>query len=165
MNATKPSIINEPLSPRCQHRSLKGRCRQLATGPAATLCFDHARAEQQAKNDFTLLAPLVRQTEDFQSAEAVNETLGALHNLLAEGRISPRRASVLAYISSLLLRTLPAIEYDNDHYTYDDDETDEHTAAESNPSPAARTVPPGKEPLPKTAEEFADAVLKRQKPN
>jgi hypothetical protein len=110
MNATKPSIINEPAtttSPRCQHRSLKGRCRPLATGPAATLCFDHARSEQQAKNDFTLLAPLVRQSEDFQSAEAVNETLGALHNLLAEGRISPRRAAVIAYVDSLILRTLP----------------------------------------------------------
>ena len=112
MNATQPSIINEPAttaSPRCQHRTLKGRCRQLATGPAATLCFDHARSEQQAKNDFTLLAPLVRQTEDFQSAEAVNETLGALHNLLAEGRISPRRAAVIAYVDSLILRTLPAM--------------------------------------------------------
>ena len=112
MNATKPSIINEPptpATPRCQHRSLKGRCRQLATGPAATLCFDHARSEQQAKNDFTLLAPLVRQTEDFQSAETVNETLGALHNLLAEGRISPRRAAVIAYVDSLILRTLPAM--------------------------------------------------------
>jgi len=95
MNATQPSIINEPATtatPRCQHRSLKGRCRQLATGSAATLCFDHARAEQQAKNDFTLLAPLVRKCEDFHSAEVLNETLGALHNLLAEGRISPRRA-------------------------------------------------------------------------
>jgi hypothetical protein len=112
MNATKPNILNEPAttaSTRCQHRSLRGRCRQLATGPAGTLCFDHARAEQQAKNDFTLLAPLVRQTEDFQSAEAVNETLGALHNLLAEGRISPRRAAVIAYVDSLILRTLPAM--------------------------------------------------------
>jgi hypothetical protein len=113
MSATKPSIINEPAktaTPRCQHRSLKGRCRQLASGPAGTLCFDHARSEQQAKNDFTLLAPLVRQAEDFQSAEAVNETLGALHNLLAEGRISPRRAAVIAYIDSLILRTLPAMQ-------------------------------------------------------
>jgi hypothetical protein len=112
MNVTKPSIIIEPAttgSPRCQHRSLKGRCRQLTTDPARTLCFDHARAEQQAKNDFTLLAPLVRSTEDFQSAQAVNETLGALHNLLAEGRISPRRAAVIAYVDSLILRTLPAM--------------------------------------------------------
>ena len=112
MNAMQPSIINEPAttaSHRCQHRSLRGRCRQLATGPAATLCFDHARAEQQAKNDFTLLAPLVRKCEDFQSAEALNETLGALHNLLAEGRIAPRRAAVIAYVDSLILRTLPAM--------------------------------------------------------
>ena len=68
MTATKPSIINEPAttaSPRCQHRTLKGRCRQLATDPARTLCFDHARAEQQAKNDFTLLAPLVRKAKTF----------------------------------------------------------------------------------------------------
>ena len=115
---TKPSIINEPAttaSPRCQHRSLKGRCRQLASGPAGNLCFDHARSEQQAKNDFTLLAPLVRQTEDFQSAEAVNETLGALHNLLAEGRISPRRAAVIAYVDSLILRTLPAMAKEDEH--------------------------------------------------
>ena len=112
MIATSPSILNAPattISPRCQHRSLKGRCRQLASGPAATLCFDHARSEQQAKNDFTLLAPLVRKSEDFQSAEALNETLGNLHNLLAEGRISPRRAAVIAYVDSLILRTLPAM--------------------------------------------------------
>ena len=112
MNATQPSTVNEPAttaSPRCQHRSLKGRCRQLASGPDGTLCFDHARAEQQAKNDFTLLAPLVRKCEDFQSAEALNETLGSLHNLLAEGRISPRRAAVIAYVDSLILRTLPAM--------------------------------------------------------
>jgi hypothetical protein len=110
---TKPSINNEPATtatPRCQHRSLKGRCRQLATDPAKTLCFDHARSEQQAKNDFTLLAPLVRtNADDFQSAAAINETLGALHNLLAEGRISPRRAAVIAYVDSLILRTLPAM--------------------------------------------------------
>jgi hypothetical protein len=118
MNATQPSVINEPAtpaSPRCQHRSLKGRCRQLASGPAAILCFDHARAEQQAKNDFALLAPLVRKCEEFQSAEALNETLGALHNLLAEGRISPRRAAVIAYVDSLILRTLPAMAKEDGH--------------------------------------------------
>ena len=118
MNATQPSIINEPpttAAPRCQHRSLKGRCRRLATGPTGTLCFDHARAEQQAKNDFTLLAPLVRKSEDFQSAEAINETLGNLHNLLAEGRISPRRAAVIAYVDSLILRTLPAMAKEDGH--------------------------------------------------
>ncbi|HEY4817535.1 MAG TPA: hypothetical protein VIH67_08885 [Candidatus Acidoferrum sp.] len=48
----------------------------------------------------------------FQNAQGVNHSLGALYTLLAQGRISPRRASALAYISSLLLRTLPAIDAD-----------------------------------------------------
>jgi hypothetical protein len=33
-----------------------------------------------------------------------------LYQLLAQNRISPRRAAVLSYISSLLLRTLPQID-------------------------------------------------------
>ena len=77
-----------------------------------------SHTEQQAKNDFTLLAPLVRQTEDFQSAETVNKTLGALHNLLAEGRISPRRAAVIACVDSLILRTLPAMAKEDDHTSF-----------------------------------------------
>ena len=112
MTDTKPSIINEPsvtAAARCQHRTLNGRCRQLATDPAGSLCFDHARSAKQVHNDFTLLAPLVRKPEDFLSADSVNETLGALHNLLAEGRISPRRAAVIAYVDSLILRTIPAM--------------------------------------------------------
>jgi hypothetical protein len=35
-----------------------------------------------------------------------------LYQLLAQNRISPRRAAILAYISSLLLRTLPQIDAD-----------------------------------------------------
>jgi hypothetical protein len=50
----------------------------------------------------------------FQNAQGINHSLGALYTLAAQGRISPRRASVLAYISSLLLRSLTAI--DNDLY-------------------------------------------------
>jgi hypothetical protein len=113
MNITERPITNEPsvtAPARCQHRTLKGRCRQLATDPAGLLCFDHARAAKQAQNDFTLLAPLVRKPEDFQSAQTINEILGALHNLLAEGRISPRRAAIIAYVDSLILRTFPAID-------------------------------------------------------
>ena len=112
MNATKPSIIPNPSaeSSRCQHRSLKGRCRQLATDSEGTLCFHHARAQRQAKDDFSLLTELVRKPDDFQSIEAINEDLAALHNLLAQGRISARRASVIAYIDSLLLRTALELE-------------------------------------------------------
>lgn len=117
MTSAKPSIINESsqnAAPRCQHRTLKGRCRQLATDSASTLCFDHARADCQARNDFTLLAPLVRKPKDFQSAKGINESLTVLHNLLAEGRISPRRAAVIAYVDSLILRTLTTVPERNE---------------------------------------------------
>ena len=52
----------------------------------------------------------------FQNAQGINHSLRALYALLAQDRISPRRAAVLAYITSLLLRTLPAI--DNDPYPH-----------------------------------------------
>ena len=113
MNPTQSSTTSESSqeSPaRCQHRTLNGRCRQPATDSAGTLCFHHARTQRQAKDDFTLLEPLVRKTEDLQSLEGISEDLAALHNLLAEGRVSPRRASVIAYIDSLLLRTFDALE-------------------------------------------------------
>lgn len=112
MTSPEPAVINQlaAASPaRCQRRTLNGRCRQLATDPGGTLCFDHARAHRQAKDDSTLLASLVRKPEDFESAEGINEDLAILHNLLAEGRISTRRASVIAYIDSLLLRTVLGI--------------------------------------------------------
>src|SRR5260370_7308430 len=103
-----------PESPRCRHRTQNGRCRMPAVDSSAILCFDHARQALQAQETVDLLEPLTEQAADFQNAQGINNSLGALYKLLAEGRISPRRASVLAYVSILLLPTLPAI--DNDPY-------------------------------------------------
>ena len=159
MKAESPNPVTS--AARCQHRTAAGRqCRSLADDPSSGLCPHHAATARE--QDFREV--LTREAFDFQRPQGVNNSLGALYNLLAEGRISPRRASVLAHISSLLLRTLPAIDYDNEHYTYDDDETEEQAVAESAADPAPQPVPPGKEPLPKTAEEFAAAALNR-KPN
>jgi hypothetical protein len=92
-----------------------------------------------------------------------------LYKLLAQGRISPRQAAVLAYIGSLVLRSLKAVDYDLDRF----DEESEDISAGSDDEPgeepanepvAAQPVGPGKEPLPATAEEFAAKVLDR-KPN
>jgi hypothetical protein len=96
---------------RCQHTSLNGRCRMPALDSDTTFCHDHAHL---ASDTVDLLAPLTQNAFRFQNAQGINYSLTALHNLLAQGRISPRRASVLAYIDSLLLRTLTAI--DNDLY-------------------------------------------------
>jgi hypothetical protein len=119
MNTTQLKTIDsgtEASPARCQHRTLKGCCRQLATDSAGTLCFHHARAQRQAKDDFTLLEPLVRKLEDLQSVEGISEDLAALHNLLAEGRISPRRASVMAYIDNMLLNIARELEGRNLNY-------------------------------------------------
>lgn len=163
MQVKSPSPVTS--AARCQHRTAAGRqCRSLASDPSSGLCPHHA-ASTRAVN---FREALTREAFDFQRPQGVNNSLGALYNLLAEGRISPRRASVLAYISSLLLRTLPAIDYDNEHFTYDDAkpggdaETEEQTVAESAANPARQPVPSGKEPLPKTAEEFAAAALNRK---
>ena len=152
-------------SARCQHRTATGRqCCSLAGDHSSGLCPHHSAPKHVSSLNFR--EALTRDAADFQDAQGVNNSLGALYNLLAEGSISPRRASVLAYISSLLLRTLPAIDYDIDRLPVDEDE--EEAPTQSDPQamdqPTPQSVPPGKEPLPKTAEEFADAVLNR-KPN
>src|SRR4029077_6445441 len=152
MQAQSPNPVTS--TARCQHRTAAGRqCRSLTSDPSSELCPHHAATARE--QDFREV--LTRDAFDFQRPQSVNNSLGALYNLLAEGRISPRRASVLAHISSLLLRTLPAIDYDNENYTYDDDESDSGTEAQAvaeSAKPAPQPVPPGKEPLPKTAEEF-----------
>jgi len=56
---------------------------------------------------------LTRRFHDFQTAQGINHSLHNLYELLAQNRISTRRAAVLSYISSLLLRTLPQIDADN----------------------------------------------------
>ena len=52
---------------------------------------------------------LAENAEDFQATEGINHSLAHLFRLLAGGHISTRRATGLAYIASLLLRTLPDI--------------------------------------------------------
>ncbi len=73
---------------------------------------------------------LLARSQNFQTAQGVNFALANIYRLLAANRISPRRASVLAYINSLLLRTLPAIDYDDENGHTDptatgEDETEE----------------------------------------
>jgi hypothetical protein len=164
MPAQSPSsTIN---ASRCQHRTEAGRqCRSLASDASSELCPHHAAAERETN----FREALTKRAAEFQNAQGVNHSLSALYDLLAEGQISPRRASVLAYISSLLLRTLPAIDYDNDRFpeTGGLDSPQEVSSAADQPSPEPaprRTVSPGKEPLPDSAEEFAEAALNR-KPN
>ncbi|HUL16896.1 MAG TPA: hypothetical protein VLV88_12930 [Terriglobales bacterium] len=95
---------------RCSYRTAAGRqCRSLSQDPRSGLCPQHLLKQ----NEFAdLTEPLLLQWQGFQTAQGVNYTLSNLYKLLAAGHISARRAAVLAYISNLLLRTLPAIDHD-----------------------------------------------------
>ena len=111
MNQKQPSSDFTP--ERCQHRTSSGRqCRSVVASPDISFCARHAVSEPDDSEDFS--APLTERACRFQNAQGINHSLGALYLLTAQGRISPRRASTLAYISSLLLRSLTAI--DNDLY-------------------------------------------------
>ena len=99
-------------SARCNHRDPKGRqCRTLALDARSGLCPRHL-AEQQHELAADHFAHLTTRCHFFQTAQGINYSLMNLYQLLAQNRISPRRAAVLSYISSLLLRTLSQIDAD-----------------------------------------------------
>ena len=111
MTQKSPSSVFTP--ERCQYRTATGRqCCSLALDPDSAFCARHAASESSDSEDFS--AALTQKACRFQNPQGINHSLGALYTLCAQGRISPRRASTLAYISSLLLRSLTAI--DNDPY-------------------------------------------------
>ena len=97
---------------RCAHFTSGGRqCRLLVSDVPSGLCPQHL-AQQKQKEAKNLHAPLLVNSQGFQTAQGINFSLTNLYALLAQNRISPRRAAVLSYISSLLLRTLPQIDSD-----------------------------------------------------
>jgi len=113
MNVLSANTISADDFARCQHRTPSGRrCQSTTTAPNASLCYTHAQSQQKAKEVGDLSSALLQNYQNFQTAQGVNFALANIYRLLAANRISARRASVLAYINSLLLRTLPAIDAD-----------------------------------------------------
>jgi hypothetical protein len=97
----KPTPINT--SARCTHRYANGRrCRLYATSANPRFCPSHA--------DLPHHRPDPAET----AATQINDLLSRLLLLLAQDKISTRRAAVLTYITSQLLRTLPAIDKEGD---------------------------------------------------
>jgi hypothetical protein len=87
---------------------------------ASGLCFKHANQQRKERDLAELASALTGKSEDFQTAVGINHSLGELYKLLADNKIAPRRAAVLAYISNLLLRTLPAIDHENNSLSGED---------------------------------------------
>ncbi len=103
---------------RCQHLFPNGkRCRKYATDSHFGLCLDHftvsaavGASRQQDHSDFTDLSPdLLPELSEFSAGTDIRQFLARLLTLVTKGRISPRRASVLAYITNQLLHSHRAI--------------------------------------------------------
>ncbi len=96
---------------RCQYTTLDGRrCRMSRLNDHPSLCFDHWQREQQLRDAERVANELLGSFDDFKTATAVNHALGKLFALLAKNRIPTRNAAVLAYISQLLLQSLPSVK-------------------------------------------------------
>jgi len=116
------SLPHAPKEGRCQHLFPNGkRCRKFASGSHLGLCLHHLTESaaigagfQQPPNDsFDLSGELLPELSEFESAIDINKFLAKLLVLVTKGRVSPRRASVLAYITNQLLHSHCAIDREN----------------------------------------------------
>ena len=104
---------------RCEFVNVRGhRCRMLVdqhhnAAPNVenlSFCAFHSQRTKAAPIDPEILADeLLAGIKEFDSAKNVNLFLGNLAKQLARKRIPTRRAVALAYISQLLLSSLPAV--------------------------------------------------------
>jgi len=96
---------------RCSHLTAEGRrCRLAVLDTRSNLCFRHsaliAAASQPSQNDSEdLSAELLPELSEFNSGVDINKFLARLLVLVTKGRISPRRAAVLSYITNQLLHS------------------------------------------------------------
>jgi len=96
---------------RCQHIFDNGtRCRLSSPSVDAFFCQRHAHLPQNLELDADITAYFPEGLENLDSATNINNALSRVLILLAKGRISSRRAAVLAYLSNQLLRTLPMMD-------------------------------------------------------
>jgi len=97
-------------SARCTYRFPNGRrCRLYVTAVNPNFCPAHAPLPANQHDPAEIASTLTANLDDFTSAAQINDFLSRLLLLLAQDKISTRRAAVLAYITNQLLRTLPAI--------------------------------------------------------
>jgi hypothetical protein len=107
------TITTTSVPPHCRHRTPSGRrCRMAVSDPDSGRCAKHAAEHHKDVDQADLAASLIGDIQEFRSAADINHSLGELYKLQARNKITPRRAAVMAYTASLLLRTLPAIEHE-----------------------------------------------------
>jgi len=106
------ALLND--STRCLYRYANGkRCRLTGSQPHFGLCPHHfsltkPTASLELYNDAEdLSADLLPELSELSPAIDLRKFLARLLTLVTRGRVSPRRASVLAYITNQLLHSRP----------------------------------------------------------
>lgn len=95
--------------PRCAHVFPGGRrCRRLPSVANACFCALHAELPEN-RRPADLSPELTADPAELDTFDGMHDFLAKLALLVVKDRISSRRAAVLAYITSQLLRTLSAI--------------------------------------------------------
>src|SRR5271157_3003145 len=95
----------------CLFHSADGRrCGMLRWNRNRQFCLFHARQEQQLLHINYLGKEPATLSGWFQTATDLNFALGNLFDAVARNRVPPRNAAVLAYISQLLILTLPQVK-------------------------------------------------------
>ena len=116
--STKPSNINN--SARCTYYFPNGmRCR-LVGFAGQPFCPRHTPAaapppEPTYTSSAEVAAILTANLDDLSSPEQINTFLSRLLLLLAQDKISARRAAVLTYIASQLLRSVHTMIHEEKH--------------------------------------------------
>jgi hypothetical protein len=110
----KPQATTLLSASSCSYIFKSGRRCRFPALPGALFCLHHVHSQIAATPvpDVDLSRDFGPDPLNFKSACEVNDFLCSLARLMIENRISARRASVLAYIASLELRTLPAIDHE-----------------------------------------------------
>jgi len=126
MSAKQNTPVNADADRYCQHISPKGRrCHMLLDThhrppngekrpPFCGYHADRLKASTPAPDPELIAAELLGSIEDFSTADSVNLFLGNLVKQLARKRIARRDAVALAYISQLLLNSLPALRRESE---------------------------------------------------
>ncbi len=126
---------------RCLYRYPSGRrCRFPLSNDSSFFCPNHAHLQPPTEAVIDLSTDLALGVEQFTSASQINQLLSKLLVLLAQDRISPRRGAVIAFVSSLLLRTLPAIDRE-EHPKPDEDDIPEVVWDIPDPTPETPPQP------------------------
>jgi len=106
--STKPA---QECDHQCQQVTSDGRrCRMSRMKGHPSLCFVHAQRQQHILDPQRVATELLGPFQDLKTTNAVNHALGSLFLMVAQNRIPPRNAAILAYIGQLLLQSLRPVE-------------------------------------------------------